>query len=181
MRTLANLLQVIENSMHLDFDNTISDFKIRIENRIRVNEILTEFGATIPSGAFATSAYIPLTYDNDMSICLWTDKHSIGVPENGQPKVGELLLVLRFPTGAYKLHSEYPTKTFNKMFDELMEYKPKYWDRCNKSLYFDSSNSKAVFENYYSILAKYKEEALVEVKQKAIDKLKAEIDKLEDK
>lgn len=179
MNTLQGLLRIVSTSMHLEFGNTLSDFKNRIETRIKVNEILSEFGVTIPDGAYAGTQHIPLTYDNAMSIHLWTDKHSIGIPCNGQPKVGEYLLILSFPTGAYKLHSEYPTNTFDKMFDELMGYKPKYWDRSNKSLYFDSSKSKAVFDNYYEILAKYKEEALIEVKQKAIDKLKADIAKLE--
>jgi hypothetical protein len=181
MKTLNELLQVLESCTHLEFDGNIERLSSQVAQKIVVDNVCERFGVKPPKSSYCSPAHIPLDYDGSQGIYLWGKDSSISWPDNGQPKAGEYLYILRFTTGAYSLHSEYPAETFKAMFSELMAFEPKYSDSRNNYLYFDESKSKAVFEAYPAILKKYKQSALDEIKQKKIDKIKAELEKLEAK
>ena len=79
-----------------------------------------------------------------MSIGLWGDKYGRRVSwsdDDLQPE-DEMLLQISFPTGAYIFGNnsafstkDYPVEFFNKFFNELKSYKPKYTDSHNHNLY----------------------------------------------
>lgn len=181
MNTLEELKQLLEESIHLDFNNNIENLISTLKSRITVNNMISEFGVEEPKNSYSTNpCNIPLDYSSNIRLVTWCENYSISWPDNGQPEVGEKLLCISFPTGAYILHKEYPKNSFDKMFAEFMTFEPKYWDSHNHGLWFDSSKSKAVFKAFPKLMSKYREEAVEEAKQKAIDKLKAEIAKLEE-
>jgi len=96
-----------------------------------------------------------------------------------QPK-DEWLFKIEFPTGAYIFGSDYPCDLFNRFFNELKSYWPKYTDTNNKSLYFWMDNVKKIFNEFDNILKKYNEINKEEYKQRKIKRMEEELLKLRD-
>ena len=90
----------------------------------------------------------------------------------------EWLLDFWFSSGAYSLHEEYPTETFNRFIEELKLLEPKYLDSSNHHFYFDIDKAKMVVETLPVLFNKYKEEVQKELDAKRIAKLELELDKL---
>jgi len=92
-------------------------------------------------------------YDKERTIA-WSDNRQ-------QPEEGEELLSISFSSGAYIFNNSstaddyYPVTLFNRLFDELRTYQPKYTDTHNHKLYFAMDNASAVFNNLDTILKKY--------------------------
>ena len=104
------------------------------------------------------------------------------ITHKSQP-TDEWLLKIGFPTGAYFLvyngfNKLYLSELFNKMLGEFLALNPKYVDRLNDSMYFTSDNAKEVLDKWNEITAKYKNIVLDELKKLKIEKLKAELEKL---
>jgi len=117
-------------------------------------------------------------FDGNKRSISWSD-------DDKQPK-NEYLLVLSFSTGAYmfgtntfNVDNDYPTKFFNKFFNELKNYNPKYIDSQNHSLYFSLDNAASIYNYFIDLLNKYNELNKPDVKARKIEKLKADIEKLE--
>ena len=106
------------------------------------------------------------------------DSKSMGWSDNGEQPKDELLLELRFSTGAYMFGDDYPNELFQKFFLELKTYSPKYTDSHNHALFFSIDNAAAVFNEFDSIIKRYNEQYKEESKARRIEKLKAEIEKL---
>lgn len=103
-----------------------------------------------------------------------------------QPKKsGEWLFKIGFSTGAYIFGSgnlsddSYPKKTFDLFFEALKEYKPKFCDTANHCLYFTEATAKEVYENFYVLFDKYKALVQDEIKEQQKQKLRAELERLE--
>lgn len=105
--------------------------------------------------------------------------NSVSWSDDGRQPDNELLLNIAFPTGAYIFGEDYPTTLFQRFFLELKSYKPKYTDSHNHCLYFSMDNAKDVFNNFQSIYKKYLEINKEDFKQRKIERMKADLAKLE--
>lgn len=106
-------------------------------------------------------------------------QRTISWSDDGNQPNNEWLLKVSFPSGAYSLDKGYPVSLFQEMFLELKSFEPKYCDTANKSLYFDSTKAKAVFDAYDDIFAKYKGRVDEWKREDRLKKLKAELKALE--
>ncbi len=97
----------------------------------------------------------------------------------------ELLLSISFPTGAYlfgnenMLHKDYPVEFFQKFFNELKKYNPKYIDTHNSSLYFSMENAGKVFNKFNDILKKYHEMNREDIRKRKIKEMKEGLKRLQ--
>lgn len=98
---------------------------------------------------------------------------------DGRQPDDEYLFTLGFPTGAFMFGEDYPTIFFQKFWLELKEYKPDYVDENNHCLYWKLKNAKAPFNDYDSLLKKYYEFNKEDIRRRKIEKMKAEIELLE--
>ena len=114
-------------------------------------------------------------------ICWYGEKYNrtISWSDDGSNPTDELLYKIGFSTGAYIFGDDYPTDLFHKFFMELASYGPKYKDSHNKSLYFTLDSAADIFNNFSSILKKYYEWNKEDYKQRKIQKMKADLAKLE--
>lgn len=105
------------------------------------------------------------------------EKHNrtIGWSDDDSQPEDEILVSIGFCTGAYVFDSDYPTDFFQKFFQELKSYGPKYCDSTNKKLYFTLDNSREVFNNFSSILNKYHDLNKEDRKQRKILKMEKEL------
>ena len=135
-------------------------------------EKLTGVELSISGNQFYRAAYHP----TDVYIQYYNgDRKITNVKE--APK-DEWLLHFWFSTGAYSLHEEYPTETFNRFIEELKLLEPKYLDSLNHHFYFDISKAKEVVETLPVLFNKYKVEVQKELDTKRIAKLELELGKL---
>lgn len=114
-------------------------------------------------------------YDGEKARISWSD--------NDEQPDNEYLLSISFPTGAYIFGSssndDYPSEFFQKFFNELRSYGPKFLDSVNHNLYYSLDNAKDVFSNFNSILKKYYELNKVDFNKRKAKKLREEAEKLE--
>lgn len=117
-----------------------------------------------------------------ITIGWYGDKYgrTISWSDNGEQPTDELLLDISFPTGGYIFGQDYPTEFFQKFFNELKTYKPKYSDTTNNTLYFSMDNASAIFNKFYSILNRYNDENKEDFKKRQIERKKEELQKLID-
>lgn len=126
-------------------------------------------------------------FSDYISIGLWGEKYNrtIASPDDRRQPEDELLLRLTFPGGPYIFgnysDNDYPIELFKKFFEELKAYNPKYTDTVNKSLYFSVENAGKIFNEFPAILKKYYELKKIDARERKIEKLKAELVKLETK
>lgn len=104
---------------------------------------------------------------------------TISWPDDGRQPKDELLLEIGFSTGPYIFGQDYPKEFFQQFFNELKSYNPKYVDTANKCLYFSRDNASIIYNNFKNILQKYYDLNKEDVKQRKINKLKEELEKLE--
>ena len=153
--------------------------KDHIEDAIDKTKIAEEFGIPVKTLVGYGAWYDVQIYDgfygsrylgipNDIS---WED-------EGKELEDGEWLYIVGFPTGAYSLHKDYPTKTFNKMFAELKAFGAKYCDTANKQLYFTKDVAKLVHESCADIYKKHADQVKYELEEKRTEALEAELKKL---
>lgn len=176
---LENLLADLKKHEDVISNNPNMEHWFRLlEDMIVVQKISEEFGIPIPSD-FCNTDWIDLDYHHHIGV--YGGERKICFPDNGvQPEEGERLYQISFATGAYTLGAEYPTQTFKAFFEELKSYQPKYVDSNNSSLYFTADKAGAAYKAFPMLLEKYKGLAEAEVKQKKIEKLQAELAKLEE-
>lgn len=118
-----------------------------------------------------------------MAIGMWGANHrrTIGCSDNNKQPDNELLLVIRFSTGAYIFGDDYPTELFNEFWQELKEYNPAYLDSTNNCIYFSIAHAKDIFNNFQQILKKYHDKNKKEFISRKIKKLETELRKLKNK
>jgi len=104
---------------------------------------------------------------------------------DGRQPEDEYLFTVSFPTGAYifgdggTFNKDYPAEFFQKFWLELKSYKPDYIDEANHCLYWKLENAKEAFNNYESVLKKYHDLNREDIKQRRIEKMKKELEQLE--
>lgn len=139
-------------------------------------ELSIEFGIDLAH----KYGYDCLALDHDIYLHFMDGKQrSIPWSDDGRQPDNEWLLKISFPSGAYTLDRDYPVSLFQEMFLELKSFEPKYCDTANKSLYFDSTNAKVVYDAFSGILMKYKRRVGEWKKEDRVKKLKEELAKLE--
>ncbi|MEG7769297.1 hypothetical protein U2086_14745, partial [Listeria monocytogenes] len=87
----------------------------------------------------------------------------------------EILLYVGFSTGAYIFGGDYPTDLFQRFFNELKTYSPKYQDSSNKYLYYSLDNAGIFFNQFNDIFKKYNDINREEFKQRKIKKMEDEL------
>ena len=143
-------------------------------------ELKEVYGLNLQEESLNYSDWIKIRCNLDCHIVTFTDTNGkkISIPDFGEQPKNETLLKISFSTGAYIFGQDYPTGTFNKFFNELNSYNPKYSDSRNRDLYFELSKSKDVFNNLMEIYKKYLPLAEKEVLEVKRAKLQSELDKL---
>ena len=116
-------------------------------------------------------------------IAWYGDKYnrSISYPVNGNQPKNELLLCIKFPTGAYIFGEDFPENIFNNFFNSLKAYKPDYADYENKSLFWKIENSEKIFNAYPSIYETYRKQSCRESIDNKIALLEKELSILKQK
>src|SRR3990167_5761290 len=87
------------------------------------------------------------TFGSYLSIGLFGKKYrrTISWSDDGKQPEDETMIYLSFSTGAYIFGDDYPTELFQKFWQELKTYNPKYSDTTNKNLYFSLENGAKLF------------------------------------
>jgi hypothetical protein len=124
-----------------------------------------------------------LDFGEHLKIGRYGEKYNrtISWSDNGKQPEDELLIVLKFPCGAYTFDGDYPTDFFQKFFLELKSYNPKYIDTTNKSLYFSLENGKDIFNSFNDIFKKYRDLNKEDKKQREIIRMEKELERLKSK
>lgn len=117
--------------------------------------------------------YVASYDENSNRAISWSD-------DERQPK-NEVLVTFDFCTGAYIFGEDYPTEIFDKFFEELKSYNPKYSDSHNHSLYFEVDKAKEIYNKFWDIKKKYEDLYKKYAKSKRIEELKSTLAMLEDK
>lgn len=108
----------------------------------------------------------------------------ISWPDDGTQPIDEMLVRISFPSGPHifsdlRLSTDYPLIFFNKFWLELKTYNPDYIDTHNHSMYWKLSNAKEIFNSFNNILDKYNKLNDDDKKQRKIQKIKEELEKLQ--
>jgi len=143
-------------------------------------ELKEVYGLEIDENKIFNTKYQQLK-ENVHLIFIDNKAYTISWEDNGKKPIEEILIKFSYPTGAYIFSRDYPTDLFKKFFLELKSFKPDYCDTVNHSLYFKLKNAKEVFNNYNSILKKYRELNKKDFNKREIIRLKEELDRLKAK
>lgn len=129
------------------------------------------------TGTIDTEAH---TINDHMCLFMMGEKYKrlIGCPDDNRQPDNELLLNISFSTGPYIFGEHYPKEFFNKFFEELKSYNPKYIDTKNSSLYYSMDNAGVIFKKFLEILDKYYNLNKEDTKKRQIAGLKQKIEKL---
>jgi hypothetical protein len=105
----------------------------------------------------------------------------ISWPDNDKQPKNEWLFSISFSTGAYIFGEDYDgqKQLFQDFFNELKSYNPDYLDSMNKSLYWKLENAKPIFDKFYTILKKYQELNIADLKRREANKLREKLAKLD--
>lgn len=93
----------------------------------------------------------------------------------------EWLFIINFPTGAYIFGGDYPTDLFQRMWEELKAFGPKYRDDVNKYLYFSMEDAAPIMEQFNGIMQKYRQIYKDEETKREIEATEAKLKKLKEK
>lgn len=158
--------------------NYTSDLVRELERRIKMQEVRNLFGIQeLPESSDANFIRIR---EWEKSIFYANTEKPISWPDDGRQPKDEYLYQIRFPTGAYIFGSHYLTELFNRFWNELKTYNPKYIDTTNNCLYFSPENAAEIHYTYDEIYKKYKDQASDEQKKMKKEELKRELAKLEE-
>lgn len=157
----------------------VSELRSQAEKHLLGLELRDVYGLNIDPKKVYNLDYFKI--GDYMSIGMWGERHrrTLSWSSDGKQPKDERLLSICFPSGAYILSEEYFEDIFNEMWEEIKSYKYSYVDNMNNNILFSLNNAKEVFNGLNSIIKTYKEKTLERIKKNRIDKLKLELDKLE--
>ena len=110
---------------------------------------------------------------------------TISWSDSGDQPKDELLVFVKFPTGPYifgdggTFNKDYPVDFFHKFWNELLTFNPDYTDTNNKGLYWKLENAKDIFNSFDGVLKKYHELNREDIKQRRIEQMKKDLEKLQ--
>ena len=175
------ILKIVNKNAEALGDDRVDISKHTLETVVHNLKISERFG--IPLKHLAQGGQwlnVKSGYDDWTGIGLYGEKHNrtIGCSDdNTQPK-DEWLFAIRFTTGAYIFGDSYPTNTFQAFWHELKAFGAKYSDSANSSLYFTEETAKNVYDNFWPLFKKYKEQVGEELKAQRKEKLLKELEEL---
>lgn len=180
--TLFDLIEKNRDILHFT-DYEFKELKLRSERYFFGLKLKEEFGFNInPRDQAIRENFACLSIDYE-DYKIYIRKHNHGEiscsDDKKQPNDGELLLYIRFPTGAYIFGDHYPKELFNDFFDELKTFEPKYTDTMNSSLYFSMDKAGKFYNNFKKILNKYHDKNKEIYKKIRAEELRKELEKLE--
>lgn len=174
---------------YTDTEGTLSDIRLKAKNRVIRYEWEEKYGIKLDSNCrFAEYDFVYL--GNYQFISYFKDGYvsykegngrSISWSEGDKQPVDEWIYSISFSTGAYIFGEDYEgqKKLFQDFFEELRTYKPDYEDLHNHCLYWKVENAKEILSKFKIILKKYHDKNSEELKERKINKLKAELEALE--
>lgn len=171
------ILSILDNySNDLIYD--IEDLKQKSECHLFGLKLKEVYGLDIDPKRIDSTEYIRV--GQYMSISMWGEKYSrtISWSDDDRQPEDELLLRIVFPTGAYIFGDDYPTDLFQKFFNELKSYSPKYTDSANKDLFWAMDNAKGIFNKFNDILKKYQDLNKEDYKHRKIKELEEQLNVL---
>ena len=166
----------------LAFD--LSDLEYTAKNHIFGLELRDKYGLNINPKNVHSTNWLDF---GDKKIGLFGTKHNrtISWSADGRQPEDEYLLKIGFPTGPFifgeggMFNKDYPAEFFQKFFLELKTFNPDYIDEANRCLYWKLENAKDIFNEYDSIIKKYHELNKEDIKKRKIEKMKKELNRLE--
>lgn len=174
-----SLLKIaIKNKELINYD--VKDLELKAKNHLFGLELKEVHGLDVNPTRIDNIMYKELKDNVHLTFLDGVDR-KISWSDDGRQPDGEYLIKFSYPTGAYIFGGDYPSDFFKKFFLELKSYSPDYVDSANSSLYFKLSNAKDVFNNYDSILKKYRELNKEDFKQREILRMEEELNKLKAK
>lgn len=171
--TYKKILQLVDEGIDNDSIMLNRNTVIRVIEELTLAE---EFGIKIPAPGNNYPGWIRLHEWMALGKYSEESNRQISWSDDGRQPNNEWLLQISFPSGPYCLHPDYPSATFDKMFEELKGFGPKYCDTHNHNLYFDASNAGIVFNAFNNILKKYRGMVAEELKQKRKEELQRELE-----
>lgn len=156
----------------------IDDLQTKAKHHLFGVELVEKYGFNLDPKRIHNTDWQELK--DHVYIGFWDgEKRKIPWSDDGSQPNNEVLLCIKYSTGAYIFGDDYPVEFFQKFFLELKSYKPKYVDSTNKGLYFSMDNAGEIFNNYDSIVKRYYEENKEDIKQRRIKQMKIDLAKLE--
>lgn len=158
-----------------------SGLRIRVhdvESEIEMLEVEKTFG--VGRLEKVATQWYRVGWEDDARIGYYREgERSISWSDDGRQPSNEWLYQISYPTGAYIFGDSYPKETFNKMFEEMKTYNPKYVDTANHVLYFTAENAKTFHDNLKKIESKYRGMVQDELNRKRKKELEDELKALE--
>ena len=183
--TFEKIIKLCETK---DEEGTLSEIRLKAKNRVIRYEWEEKYGITLGSDCrFAEYDYCQwgsyefISYFKDGYVSHKAGSgRSISWSEGDKQPVDEWVYSVGFSTGAYIFGEDYEgqQQLFQDFFEELRTYKPDYEDLHNHCLYWKIENAKEILSQFKLILKKYNDKNREELKQRKIDKLKAELESL---
>lgn len=163
----------------------VDDMKRKAKCHLHEVKLVEEYGMNIMPNTINNIDWNKI--DDYRSICWMGDKYKrrVSWSDDGSQPTDEYMLIISFPTGAYifgdggMFDKDYPINFFNQFWNELKSYSPKYIDTANHSLYFPIETCANIFNDFNGILKKYHNLNKEDIKQRRIEKMKKELEQLE--
>ena len=175
-----------DNHYMRDIKTMLDDAKnhVAVEDwREKYNIEITHDKRVLSQNYIKMSEYIVFSYykDGEADREKGGGKYISWSEDKRQPK-DEWLLVISFSTGAYIFGEDYEgqKQLFIDFFRELESHNPKYSDIVNHALYWSMDDAGKIYNEFQSILNKYRERNKAELKQRKIESLKKELANLDD-
>lgn len=176
MKELKEIIKICENTEKC---NVIEDIQNICEKQLLAEELNEMFGFNLSYNDIHSKDWIRISnYYGDMSIGIWGVDYNRTICNIQEQPINERLFSICFPTGAYIFGEDYPKELFNRFYSELETYNPKYNDKINHCLYFDLDNGVKIYKEYRNILGRYQKEHNDGAKQRKIEELQKQIDRL---
>lgn len=172
---------ITELSKEVKLGYKVDSFNSDIGTMIKIMDMCDEFGLprTLAENNLSGDN-ISISYERRVSLHGERYGRTISWSDDGrQPNDCEWLYVITFSTGAYFLHEKYPEELFDKLWEELKSYNPKYTDTANHSLYYSPKEAKSVHKSFDDIIRKYRGMVKEHLEEKRIQELRDELEKLE--
>lgn len=177
-KAYKEMLDVFEKHSEALVGDSYLDVSDRLKMLLNWEDVFDKFGFSVHRSKLYSHEYAEISQYERLSFYSKENKRQLSWPDDGNQPEKEWLYSVQFSSGAYIFSSDYPTKTFNKFFDELKSFKPKYADTVNHCLYFDETNAIDVHNNLKALFDKYKDEVADEVNQLKIDELNRQIESI---
>ncbi len=141
-------------------NRVFTDIKNICKRQLFAEKINKKFGFKLNYADIVDTNWynIPRRHGENMFIAIYGDNYNRTILNIEKQPQNEWLFSMEFPYGAYLFGGDYPKELFNRFYNELETYKPKYEDKINRALYFDLDEGAKFYKDYEAIFEKYQKE-----------------------